>query len=338
MKMNISIAGVIFYFLMVTGVSAQDIHFSQYHFNRLAINPGLTGMFNGDKQASGMYRRQWFSVPVEYMTFSGSFDMKLNKIQTPKGFFSVGALFNYDQAGDSKLSLASLGINGSYTRVLTRSLFATGGISIGGGQRAYKGAKLKWDLQWDGEKYDPLLPSQEPVFEDNVFFLDINAGANIRLQGRDRTKIDLGIGAFHLNSPGISFYGYDNVDLPIRTAIHALGVLKLANRLDLYANGLLQNQGPYEETLAGGGLIIHISNRRAREVELHLGVATRFKDALIPMFALSYDGWKGGFSYDINNGSDFEIATDKKGGPEFFLTYTYKKLWPLEQTKVCSIF
>jgi type IX secretion system PorP/SprF family membrane protein len=322
---------------VVTGVSAQDIHFSQYHFNRLAINPGLTGIFNGDKQGSALYRRQWFSVPVEYMTFSGTFDMKLNKVQTPKGFFSVGGQFNYDQAGDSKLSLAFLNLNGSYTRVLTKSLFVTGGISIGGGQRGYKGDELKWDYQWDGEKYDPSRPTNEPEFEDNILFFDLSAGANIRLQGRDRTKIDLGFGAFHLNSPGVSFYGDDNVDLPIRTSLHALGVLKLANRLDLYGNGLLQNQGPYEETLFGGGLIVHISNKRAREVELHLGVATRLDDALIPMIALGYDGWKGGFSYDINN-SPFEVATDNKGGPEFFLTYTYKKLWPLEQTKVCSIF
>jgi hypothetical protein len=113
--------------------------------------------------------------------------------------------------------------------------------------------------------------------------------------------------------------------------------LKVANRLDLYGNGLFQQQGPYEETLAGGGVIIHISNKKAREVELQLGVATRFEDALIPMIALGYDGWKGGFSYDITT-SQFQNANDQKGGPEFFLTYTYKKLWPLEQTKVCSIF
>ncbi len=323
---------------MVTRLSAQDIHLSQYHFDRLQLNPGLTGIFNGDKQASALYKRQWFSVPVEYMTFSGAFDMKLNKTQNPKGFFSVGALFNYDQAGDAKLSLASLGLNGSYTRVLTKSLFTTLGVSIGGGQRAFNGEKLQWDYQWDGEKYDPTRPTGEDFTRTNLFFLDLGLGGNIRLQGRDRTKIDLGVGAFHLNSPGISFYKNDEVDLPIRTAIHALGILKLANRLDLYGNGLLQNQGPYKETLAGGGLIIHISNKKAREVELHLGVATRFEDALIPMIALGYDGWKGGFSYDINNASNFEIATDKKGGPEFFVTYTYKKLWPLQQTKVCSIF
>jgi len=338
MKVNISIAGVFFYFLVVTGLSAQDIHLSQYHFDRLQINPALTGMFNGDKQVALLYKSQWANVPVEYSTFSGSFDMKLRKTQTPKGFFSIGGLFDYDQAGDSKLSLGTLALNGSYTRALSKSFFVTLGASVGGGQRSFKFENnLHWDLQWDGEKFDPNLATGESFTETSFVFLDLGAGANIRLQGKDRTKIDIGLGAFHLNEPGMSFYDRSSSKLPVRSSLSALGVLKLANRLDIYGNGLYQLQGPYKETLAGGGVIIHISNKKAREVELQLGLATRFEDALIPMIALGYDGWKGGMSYDITT-SDFQTANDQKGGPEFFLTYTYKKLWPLKQTKVCSIF
>ena len=125
--------------------------------------------------------------------------------------------------------------------------------------------------------------------------------------------------------------------LPIRLSFYGLGILKVLDILDIYANGLYQDQGPYSETVLGGGAIIHLSNKKAREVELHLGAAVRLNDALIPQIALGYDGWKGGFSYDINT-SDFEVATNGKGGPEFFLTYTYKKLCPLKQTKVCTIF
>jgi type IX secretion system PorP/SprF family membrane protein len=337
MKVNISIAGVIFYFLVVTGVSAQDIHLSQFHFDRLQINPALTGLFNGDKQVSLLYKSQWASVPVEYSTFSGSFDMKLRKTQTPKGFFSLGALFNYDQAGESELALGTISINGSYTRALSKSFFVSLGGSVGGGQRSFNKENLTWDSQWFGDHMDPTAPSLENFTETNFFFLDLGAGINLRLQGKDRTKIDVGFGAFHLNEPTYSFLEDDQVYLPVRGALSALGVLKIANRLDLYGNGLIQQQGPYEEIVAGGGVIIHISNKKAREVELHLGVATRLEDAIIPMMALSYDGWKGGVSYDITT-SPFEFANDQKGGPEFFLTYTYKKLWPLEQTKVCSIF
>ena len=341
MKPNISIAGVFLYFLLIPFMSGQDIHLSQYHFGRLQVNPALTGIFNGDRQASLIHKQQYFAVPVDYLTFSGSFDIKFRSAQNQPGFFSAGVLFNYDQAGDSELTLGSLTLNGSYTRVLTKSFFVTVGAYLGGGQRSFYYSEtednLKWDNQWDGTKFDPNLPSGESFSRTNFFFFDAGAGLNLRLQGRDRTKIDLGIGSYHLTRPNYAFYDTDDIKLPIRLSVYGMGILKLGSRLDLYANALYQVQDPYQETLLGGGIIVHISNKIAREVELHLGAANRLEDALIPMVAVGYDGWKAGFSYDVNT-SNFKAATDKAGGPEFFVTYTWKRLWPLEQTRVCSIF
>lgn len=337
MKVNISIAGVIFYLLMLNSIGAQDVHLSQYQFDRLQINPGLTGIFNGDKQVSLVHKQQYFSVPVDYFTFSGSYDVKFRKCYDEDGFFSAGVLFNYDQSGDSRLSLASLSLNGSYTLPLTPSFFLTGGAYLGAGQRSFSEQDLTWDNQWNGTVFDPTIPSGESFDNNGIFFLDVGAGINARLQGVDRTKLDFGVGTFHLNQPGYSFYKNSDVRLPIRISAYGMGILKLFDILDVYANGLYQDQGPYNETVVGGGVIIHLSNRKARELELQLGLATRLDDALIPMVAIGYDGWKGGFSYDMNT-SPFQAATDEKGGPEFFLTYTFKKLCPLKQTKVCTIF
>ncbi|MEO5907427.1 MAG: PorP/SprF family type IX secretion system membrane protein [Saprospiraceae bacterium] len=337
MKLNISLAGALLCFLCTQTISAQDIHLSQYHFDRLQINPALTGIFNGNRQVALIHKQQYFSVPVDYLTFSGSFDTKFLKTLSQKGFFSAGALFNYDQAGESELSYGSLSINGSYTRALTKAFYIGVGAYVGGGQRSFKELGLTFDNQWISGAFDPNAPTGETFDKTSFFFLDVGAGLNLRLQGKDRTKLDLGVGSFHLNQPGFSFYDNDNIKLPIRLAFYGTGILKLASRIDLYGNGMIQQQGPYEETVVGGGIILHLSTKRAREVELHLGVATRLEDAIIPMIALGYDGWKGGFSYDVNT-SDFQNATDKKGGPEFFLTYTWKKLYPLEQTRVCSIF
>ncbi len=337
MKLNISITGVILYFLSIHFIAAQDIHLSQYHFDRLMVNPALTGIFNGNKQVAFIHKQQYFSVPVDYLTFSASYDTKFLKTQSQRGFFSAGVLFNFDQAGDSKLSLGSLALNGSYTRALTRFFFLTAGAYAGGGQRSFKEDGLEWENQWIGSGFDPNIPSGETFSRTNFFFFDVGAGLNLRLQGRDRTKIDVGLGAFHLTKPDYAFYETDDVKLPVRTSIYAMGVLKLFSRLDLYANGIRQQQGPYEETLLGGGIIIHISNKLSREVELHLGAANRLDDSVIPMVAIGYDGWRAGFSYDVNT-SPFKAATGKAGGPEFFLNYTWKKLWPLEQTRVCSIF
>lgn len=338
MRLNISNLVLLIFVLAGSSLRAQDVHFSMYHFNRLQINPALTGMFNGDKHVAILHKQQYFSVPVEYLTFTGSYDMKFRRSKDQKGFFSGGGIFTYDRSGDSKLALASLNLMGSYTRQLARGFFGGLGVSLGGGQRSFQnGSNLTWDNQWTGTVFDPSLPSGETFTRTNFFFFDLGAGINFRLQGKDRTKLDFGAGAFHLTRPDFAFYETNDAKLPIRSAFSALGVLKLAEVLDLYANGLYHLQGPYKETVVGGGVIIHLSTRKAREVELHLGVGGRLKDALIPMIALGYDGWKGGFAYDINT-SAFDAATNGRGGPEFFLTYTYKKLWPFDQTKVCSIF
>lgn len=337
MNMNISISGVIICLLTISNLRAQDVHFSQYQYARLHVSPALTGMFNGDKQVSLLHKQQYFSVPVDYLTFSGSYDVKFRDCYDEGGFFSGGVLFNYDQSGDSRLSLASLTINASYTLPITTRFFVGGGAYVGVGQRSFSETDLEWDNQWNGTIFDPTLPSGEIFDKTSFTFLDMGLGANVRLQGVDRTKLDAGIGAFHLNQPGYTFYDDSDITLPIRLSFYAMGVLKLADIIDIYGNGIYQDQGPYAETVLGGGVIIHLSQRKSREIELHLGMATRLDDALIPMVAIGYDGWRGGFSYDMNT-SPFKVATDEKGGPEFFLTYTYKRLCPLRQTKVCTIF
>lgn len=337
MNMKISITGLIIYVLTINCISAQDVHISQFQYARLHINPALTGMFNGDKQVSLIHKQQYFSVPVDYLTFSGSYDVKFRDCYDEGGFFSGGILFNYDQSGDSRLSLASLSLNGSYTLPITSKFFVGGGAYVGGGQRSFSQKDLEWDSQWDGTIFDPTRPSGETFTRTSLAFLDVGVGVNGRLQGADRTKIDFGAGAFHLNQPGYSFYNDKDIKLPIRISYYFLGILKLGDFIDLYGNGLYQDQGPYAETVFSGGVILHLSNKKARELELHLGGAGRIQDSWIPMIAIGYDGWRGGFSYDMNT-SPFKAATDEKGGPEFFLTYTYKRLCPLKQTKVCTIF
>lgn len=333
--------GVIVLFLLgvtqFNQVFAQDLHFSQFQTAAMNHNPALTGIFSGDQRFAANFRRQWFSVPVDYMTFTASYDQKFRP-DGASSWWNAGAVFNYDQAGDGKLHLASLGVNGSYTLGLSQSVLLTGGVGIAGAQRGYKPAGLEWGNQWDGEQFCPTCSNGEPgTLEDNTFVFDVNAGLSIRFQKDARTKLDIGGGAFHLTQPNTSFYDGQTADLPIRTALQLNGSLELVPQLDLLANGLVQFQGPYQEIVVAGMLNIHISRKKAREVQLGLGFGYRFDDALIPQIALSYDGWRAGFSYDINT-SPFEAATNKKGGPEFSLIYIITHVRPLPDSKVCKIF
>lgn len=316
---------------------AQDLHFSQFQTSPLNHNPALTGIFNGDKRFAANYRRQWFSVPVEYLTFSASYDRKFRP-DGANSFWSAGGIFNYDSAGDADLSMAYLGLCGSYTQALNPNVLITGGVCIGGGQRSFRESKIMWGNYWNGDAVDITRPSGEPAdLKNSNFYVDLGAGLNFRLQQDARTKADLGIGLYHLNEPNNTFYDDSSVKLPVRTALQLNGSLQLFDAMDLLVNGLVQFEGPYQEIVLGGMLNFHISHKKAREVQFAVGVGYRLDDALIPQVALSYDGWRAGFSYDVNT-SIFDVATNQRGGPEFSLIYIITDVRPLPQSKLCKIF
>lgn len=315
---------------------AQDLHFSQFQNSPLNHNPALTGIFNGDQRFVANYRRQWFEVPVDYLTFSGSYDMKF-RADGARSFWSAGAVFNYDRAGDARLATAFLGLNGSYTYGFTPGVLLTAGATVGGGQKSLRTNELLWGNYWDGAKVDVTRPANEPNLVNSNWYLDIGGGLNLRLQSSKRTRVDLGVGVFHINKPNSTFYNDGDVELPLRTAIQAVGSVEVLPFMDIRVNGLFHISGPFQEIVAGAMLNFHISQKRAREVQLAVGAAIRIDDSLIPMVEVLYDGWRASFSYDINT-SEFERVTNGRGGPEFTLIYIITKVRPLDDSKLCRIF
>jgi len=327
---------LVLFLLFLVKSDAQDLHFSQFQNSPLNHNPALTGIFNGDQRIAANYRRQWFDVPVDYLTFSGSYDMKF-RADGARSFWSAGAVFNYDRAGDARLATAFIGLNGSYTFGFTPGVLLTAGASVGGGQKSLRTSELLWGNYWDGAKVDPSRPSNEPDLVDSKFYMDIGAGLNLRLQKSSRTRLDIGAGAFHLNEPNNTFYNDASVVLPVRAAFQAVGSLELLSFLDLKANALYHVTGPFQEIVVGALINFHISQKRAREVQFAVGAAVRIDDSIIPMVEIAYDGWRAAFSYDVNT-SDFEKASGGRGGPEFSLIYIITKVRPLDDSKLCRIF
>ncbi|MBK9961323.1 MAG: PorP/SprF family type IX secretion system membrane protein [Saprospiraceae bacterium] len=326
--------------LQIKFILAQDIHHSQFYTSPLNMNPALTGTFNGDWRAAGNYRSQWFvDNLVNYLTFTGSYDIRFYpKKWTTKGLWSAGFLFNYDRAGDSKLSLGYLGISASYAYPINKNNILSIGGLIGGAQRRFQQDQLTWDEQWNGSSFDPNLSSQENFDRTSNGFLDLAAGINYRWQKSARTKIDCGIGLFHLNKPDQQFFSQtESVKLPMRLNLNLMPNFKVLDRLDILLHAQFQRQQNYQEILFGGYGKFYLSLKRGKEFSLLLGVSARTKDAVIPKLAFQFNNWYGGLSYDINT-SPFDLATRGRGGPEFSLIYTYVKSRPLSQLKACPIF
>jgi len=321
------------------GHSQNEIHYSQFYNATLNLNPGLTGIFNGDKRISGNYKSQWRAVPVNYFTITGNYDQKIYSQKNDKIFFGAGANFNFDQAGDGKFGLLNLNFLGSFTYMVNQHFFLTPGIGIGFGQRSINSAGLNFGDQWRGDYIDRNPTSGEKVDLDRMsfFYPDASAGLNIRLQNSTRTKIDVGAGFCHINAPRIHFYDGSDSKLPITMSLYGLGSLYLAQPFDLILNAAYRKSDEYHETLLGAGLKVYLSTRRGKEFAVVGGVNFRTDDAWVPAVEVHVNQLRVGVSYDINN-SDFKIATEKRGGLEISAQYIITEVKPLKDYRSCPVY
>ena len=330
--------------LMAAGLSAQDIHFSQYYNSPLTINPALTGVSAGDIRLSGIYRSQWNAANSPFKTMQVSADKKFYTIAHTKWWFSAGMNVFYDRAGDANFENTNVQLSGSYTRMLDRQNFMTVGLSAGFGQRRFDFGHLTFDDQWNGRIFDPARGINENFDDTNLLYPDFGVGFNWRGQGnkfmgRERTKIDLGAGAFHLSRPNQSFNKADKSELPVRLSVYLLPTFQLKKNGDLVGHATYQKQGKYQEALMGVGYRYFLSTKKSKEMAVQLGFSYRFNsigDAFIPAVEFHYRSIMVGFSWDINV-SGFSSATNRNGGPEIGIRYILKKVYPLRAVKACPL-
>lgn len=338
---------------MLSGTNhAQDFHYSQFYNAPLHLNPALTGIFRGDIRAMGNYKSQWTDVPVDYKTVTLAIDKKFLKVINKDGFFSGGAAFNYDRAGDSKLTWANLDLNLSYTKVFSPKII----LSVGGKaaliQRSFDQGNLRYDNNFDVTRGDVNLglPSGEAFDTDGHIFPDFGVGVNLRLQSKQtselvfrndrRTKMDLGVALHHIFAPDQAFYDDAKVPLERRLSPYFTGTLQVLPIVDAVAGITYQNQGSfYDELVMMLGGRVWLKNTLNKQISLMAGMGLRrdaIQDAYWPTFELSYNNLEVGLNYDFNT-SQFDIATENRGGMELSVRYIIHKVRPLPEFKVCPL-
>ncbi|MCB9302278.1 MAG: PorP/SprF family type IX secretion system membrane protein [Lewinellaceae bacterium] len=325
------------FWVMSPGLKAQDLHFSQFGYSPVNLNPALTGIFRGNLRLTGNFRSQWSSVPVDFLTFSASADFKLpNQNPESNGFFALGGAFNYDQAGASKLYLVNGSANLSYTRRLHKKLFLTAGVQLGGSNRGFDIDPLLFNTQYDRgtSEGNPGLPSGESFSGFRNSFFDLGTGLNFRWQDygnceiintlKKRSFLDLGIGLFHVNKPDQAFDDGDNARLAVRLSPYFLGNLQVDENFDAFLNTNFQFQGPYKEWLVSAGGRVYLNKTPGNQLSMAFSGGYRFNnefgDSFFPAIEVQVGPVYGAISYDINL-SDYKVATGRRGGWELTVRY-----------------
>ena len=324
----------VFTWLLSAQVCAQDIHYSQFFNTPLNISPGLAGNFNGQYRFGANLKQQWQSVPVDYKSFDLYADFKTSPAHK-ETHWNLGFILNYDDAGEVGLqSVGGMAIV-SYALRLNDNWKFNPGIGIGFSQRRFDVNAVTTANQWNGLTFDPGILA-ESLGSDALNFLNLSLGASFRYWKSNRTYADVGASVYNINSERQSFN--DNTtylaNLAPRINGFILANIELAKDFDIVANAVYQVQKPASEIVLNAQLKYYLDKYGSKAI--YFGGGMRLGDAWYPMIAVEFNEIYAAFSYDLNI-SEFEIATNGRGGPELSFRYLIANV-PFYPKKPCPIY
>ena len=305
---------VIMFCFFSIALVGQDIHFSQFYYDVLGINPALVGHYDGQYRFSANQRTQWRSVTSPYNTFK--LGAEANGI-IPVNELDGGISIMKDRAGDSRLTTLAFEIALAYQLYVGDSTAVLrAGTQIGLISRKIDFDQLQFDNQYNGQAYDPAFANGENFNRNSLSRGDLNFGLAYEKIFDDEKKLTVGFSTFHLNQANVAFSESETSALDTRLNIHASGEYPVNETLKILPAGRFMVQGKFTETLLGARVRKIVEERYGMDRAWYLGGFGRFKDGLMLTVGLDYDQWTLGASYDFNL-SPLRIASDRRGGFEF---------------------
>jgi type IX secretion system PorP/SprF family membrane protein len=297
---------MLFFAMQVMNIThGQDPSFSQFFSSPLNVNPALTASINGDWRLIANFRDQWMGPASPYVTGTISYDTKAfrnNYANVPEknNYFGLGTMLMYDNAMSGALKSTYASLNFSYNVKLAGAGEMSHRLGIGFGavygRRYADFTALDFEEQFTGTGFDKNLPTGESALSNMKPYISLSTGL-LYSYSTGKTNMDIGVGAFHLNTPRQSFLGDENQRLPMRKVAHANFETFLNDRVVLSTNAIYQFQMEAKYFSVGGAFGYYIGD--ADDTRVDAGLWYWSDNAVVPYVGLTYKKIQYGLSYDI---------------------------------------
>jgi type IX secretion system PorP/SprF family membrane protein len=304
-------------------VYSQDIHFSQYYFSPLSLNPANTGNFQGDWRISANYRSQWRDIQKAYKTISLGGETSMY----PRNQHVSAGLYILNDKSGGNLVVNKIFLSGAiHKRIFGFNLNV--GVQPGVVLKSidFNSHSFPNQLNWNKGQFDNTLPNNEANVNQRSTYFDLNVGGVV---SRRFNKIEPAIGyaLFHVTKPKESFIGMDN-KLPVRKIATADIRYYHSDKITLNLYSMLGSTTKASDWVTGFNVEYTLQRTPFFNNAVFAGVMwrdglKRVSDAVIATVGLKYLNYTAGISYDFNI-SDLHTSTDYRGAIEFALLYTSK--------------
>ncbi len=321
-RLNYKLLVFIFFCFVSRYTFAQEVHFSQFYANPLAINPAQTAWYNGNVRVNCMFRDQWRAIdrkPFQTISFSAEKQFHLYDHT-----YGIGIQAIRDESGYVGLEVDKVLVSGAFAlHINGHSL--SGGVQLGLVYKNTKTLDYTYDQQFDlgGNSVFNRNYETGEIDSDPLFHMAINAGVMWSKRLTYNYIAEAGVSLFNINTPYESLNGVEleSTKQNLRTAIQFGGTVVLNNRLDIqpkivymmqekatcFLLGALVDYELNESTILYGGPLFRY------------GWSKNF-DASIITVGAKYKRFDFGLSYDVNV-SSLRQATDFRGALELSVTY-----------------
>ncbi len=308
---------------------AQDIHFTQFDMAPLVINPAFTGMFDGRVRAAAIYRRQWASVTVPYVTFGASVDLPL-VIERNGDYLAAGLQLYKDQAGDGNLSNFTGMLSLAYHKYFGQTEHGGSDLAVGlQGGYAQKSIDLS-KLYFGDEFVNGTFvqgKSQEYMLGlgNSVNYYLVNAGVSFSQSASEKFGYTIGVAANNINQPNDAIEKKQNsqTGLDMRFTGEIGANWRAGERFSLRPAVLYQSQATANEIIVGNEFHYEVNNNPGFDnfsTAVFLGGWYRTGDATMITAGVEFKGFRVGVAYDYNI-STLNASSNGNGGIEIAIRY-----------------
>lgn len=316
-------------FMLITGllsVKGQDVHYSQWLNTPLALNPAMTGVFNGKFRFSNDFRSQWSGITKAYTDIHVSADLPVAKALLRNGqYFGVGVMIQQNRSGTDIFRQTILQASLSYTTPIDDGdNYISVGFQGGLNQNSVNMTNSTWGSQWNGDDYDPTVGYGENVSLEQFSFVDMSAGIFWHYVPDQYNFVYAGGSVGHIGGENTSFYINEVYNIHRRYTFNIGSDVAMSDEHQSWIcpKALVMVQGKQKEITGGVAIKNKVRFKSQytnyqKELNFTLGAYYRFADAAIVMARFEYNNLSIGLSYDYtlsslhknaNAGSAYEVT------------------------------
>jgi type IX secretion system PorP/SprF family membrane protein len=317
---------IVTYICILTSLSAgaQDFSFSQFYEMPMLRNPALAGIYKGDIRVSSVFRSQWGSISVPFVTSALGIEYKLPVSEQSNSYHTFGLQLSYDKAGDLNLKRTQILPVYTYHQSLSGNsdTYLSGSIMVGKSQSQFDISAARFDDQFQNGSYSTSNVSAQTFANTSSSYTDFTLGLVFSSVFGEDSHYYLGTALFHLNKPRWNYFSGRPDTLASKLVLNAGLSTPISESDQLIAYLDYYFQGGNKQLFGG---VLYESTLKTYEddidnVKLSGGVFYRWNDAFIPSVKLQFRKMMLGVSYDVTV-SQLKTASQLRGGFELTLSF-----------------